>query len=78
MLRAESENAESQLRWSHHPAVGHDVVCASGERAFTDYSITIIQTGPAVVIMKFDFGMLGQGVVLHHVTSEGPLMQRAR
>lgn len=28
--------------------------------------------------MQFDFGWLGRGVVLHHVTPEEPLLQRAR
>nr|CDQ04620.1 Bm2160, isoform b [Brugia malayi] len=28
--------------------------------------------------MMFDFGLLGRGIVLQHVTPEEPLLQRAR
>ncbi|VDK43866.1 unnamed protein product [Anisakis simplex] len=36
------------------------------------------QIGPGIVQMMFDFGWLGRGVVLHHVTPEEPMFQRAR
>ncbi|GMR54223.1 hypothetical protein PMAYCL1PPCAC_24418 [Pristionchus mayeri] len=37
-----------------------------------------IQIGPGIVHMHLDFGNLGKGIVLHHVTPEEPLFQRAR
>ncbi|EJW73286.1 hypothetical protein WUBG_15805 [Wuchereria bancrofti] len=36
------------------------------------------QIGPGIVYMMFDFGLLGRGIVLQHVTPEEPLLQRAR
>ncbi|VDM80642.1 unnamed protein product, partial [Strongylus vulgaris] len=34
--------------------------------------------GPGIVHMIFDFGILGRGVVLHHVTPQEPLQQLVR
>ncbi|CAJ0596340.1 unnamed protein product [Cylicocyclus nassatus] len=36
------------------------------------------QLGPGIVHMIFDFGFLGRGVVLHHVTPQEPLQQLVR
>ncbi|VDM57427.1 unnamed protein product [Angiostrongylus costaricensis] len=36
------------------------------------------QHGPGIVHMLFDFGILGKGVVLHHVTPQEPLLQLVR
>uniref|UniRef100_A0A915PY86 cholesterol 7-desaturase n=1 Tax=Setaria digitata TaxID=48799 RepID=A0A915PY86_9BILA len=36
------------------------------------------QIGPGIVYMMFNFGWLGRGIVLQHITPEEPLFQRAR
>lgn len=34
------------------------------------------QIGPGVVYLFFDAGIFGKGVLFHHVTPEGPLLQK--
>ncbi|VDM23876.1 unnamed protein product [Toxocara canis] len=44
----------------------------------TSSNLCAKQIGPGIVQMMFDFGWLGKGVVMHHVTPEEPMFQRAR
>ncbi|VDD97975.1 unnamed protein product [Enterobius vermicularis] len=45
---------------------------------FTAAKLDAIQIGPGIVHMMFDFGSLGKGIVLQHVTPEKPLLQKCR
>ncbi|CAI4225626.1 unnamed protein product [Auanema sp. JU1783] len=45
---------------------------------FTDSYLRAEQHGPGIVLMYFDFGIIGKGCVLQHVTPEEPLLQRVR
>ncbi|CAG9530031.1 unnamed protein product [Cercopithifilaria johnstoni] len=45
---------------------------------FTSSDLQARQIGPGIVYMMFDFGWLGRGIVLQHITPEEPLFQRAR
>lgn len=40
--------------------------------------IRLFQLGPGLVYMVFDFGALGKGTTIHHITPEEPMLQRAR
>ncbi|KAM3722020.1 Cholesterol 7-desaturase [Dirofilaria immitis] len=45
---------------------------------FTYSDLQARQIGPGIVHMMFNFGILGRGIVLQHLTPEEPLFQRSR
>uniref|UniRef100_A0A1I7YMA5 cholesterol 7-desaturase n=1 Tax=Steinernema glaseri TaxID=37863 RepID=A0A1I7YMA5_9BILA len=74
-------------KWEQEPAPNKHIsamflkqfmTCAGVPIPLTYSDLKAIQIGPGIVHMMFDFGFLGRGIVMQHVTPEEPVQQRVR
>uniref|UniRef100_A0A0N5AQU7 cholesterol 7-desaturase n=1 Tax=Syphacia muris TaxID=451379 RepID=A0A0N5AQU7_9BILA len=74
-------NWEAQSKPNQHVGIMHldqAITYRNHKIPLTSTKLDAIQIGPGIVHMMFDFGIFGKGIVIQHVTPEGPLMQRSR